>query len=218
MLLDPYALFVAVAVSILFITNHFTLLGCKFPIRRIYLFHCVSFVFLFVVSKFLGTLGARVAYGDWIWGPSSILGFLTLEVTVWRIWARKQSQCGDALLRNWSYLGPLTQAVGRLGCYFAGCCFILPGVQAWNWPLLEASLLLIVALLSFSQRNMKPPAWLFDRYLLCTLTFRFVLDFLRGDKIRGTWGIISFPQLICLLLLGTLTLDLVRRKYHNKRA
>ena len=110
---------------------------------------------------------------------------------------------------------PLAHALGRIGCFLAGCCYgktasHLPGVV---YPLesglgmlpripvqlIEAAYLfaLFPLILRYSNRNSKGTL-LF--YLLLYTPARFLFEFLRGDEIRGIlWGL-STSQWISLLL------------------
>jgi phosphatidylglycerol:prolipoprotein diacylglycerol transferase len=114
---------------------------------------------------------------------------------------------------------PLIHGIGRIGCFLAGCCYGKPaswGIAFTNSPvapngvrliptqLIEAGaeLLICPLLLWFSRRL--PPMRLLALYFLVYAPVRFVLEFFRGDVIRGfLWGL-STSQWISLavFLLG----------------
>ncbi len=222
MTFDPYALLVAFSISLVFLTTYFTLIPSqktKTPQIASLLFIFGSFALLLLFSKLLGSFGAWIAFDTWQWGPSSILGFLALEVLIWRKWASKQGKVGELLLKRWSFCSPWAQALGRMGCFIAGCCYIQRGIPL-NWPFLEGIFLVLLGALLFLSAKYRgtSPTKLFDTYLVASLSARFILEFWRGDFVRGTWAVLSFPQLICLLLLTWLFLDLRREKYHNSGA
>lgn len=131
---------------------------------------------------------------------------------------------------------PLFHAFGRMGCYLAGCCYgiespvlSLPYRSAPDAPLvgrvpvqlIEAGFeaLLFAALLALWLRRFhagKPAApapSLLALYLGAYTAFRFCIEFLRGDAVRGVYGGVSFSQLVCagvaLCLVGSV---LGRRK------
>jgi phosphatidylglycerol:prolipoprotein diacylglycerol transferase len=118
---------------------------------------------------------------------------------------------------------PLGHAVGRVGCFLAGCCFgseshgplavrlpgavLDPGLAAATVhpvQLYEAGglLLLFGLLLAFERRPGRPPFALTLVYLLGYSGLRFVVELFRGDAIRGfvVPGILSTSQAIALVV------------------
>lgn len=114
---------------------------------------------------------------------------------------------------------PLGHAIGRIGCFFAGCCYGIPhdgsfsctyvsvvGETPTGVPLLpiqlieSASLLVLFAVLLTlflkTDRNGLIPTV----YALSYAMIRFVLEFFRGDKERGFFGALSTSQLISILI------------------
>ena len=110
---------------------------------------------------------------------------------------------------------PLGHAFGRLGCYFAGCCYgvaydgplaaITPYAPGGRFPvqLLEAALnlALAAALLRLSRRRPRRLSLLYI-YLALYAVERFLLEYLRGDEIRGSLGALSTSQIISAALLA----------------
>jgi len=118
----------------------------------------------------------------------------------------------------------LAQAIGRIGCFFNGCCFGRPSSHGIYFPahgrtlfpsqLIDAlSLLAVYAVLRLI-RGQKP-GQLFGLYLLLAGLQRFLMEFLRGDE-RPFYGVFSIYQWISLGLAvaGILiyTLVFVRRR------
>ncbi len=117
----------------------------------------------------------------------------------------------------------LGHAFGRLGCFFAGCCFGAPcdgpfcitftdphslaplGVALYPTQLMEAGgeFLIFTALLLL-RRYKKFDGQLFWLYILFYAVLRFILEFYRGDDIRGVYfgGIVSTSQIIAICLFG----------------
>lgn len=114
----------------------------------------------------------------------------------------------------------LAQAFGRIGCLLAGCCYGLPtdspfsitfqhsdiapnGVALIPTQPISSALdfLNFLALLFLARRAKKP-----GTVTACYLTFyslgRFVLEFFRGDLIRGSVGVLSTSQLIALFVFA----------------
>ncbi|MCL2747522.1 MAG: prolipoprotein diacylglyceryl transferase [Oscillospiraceae bacterium] len=128
---------------------------------------------------------------------------------------------------------PLGHAIGRLGCYLAGCCYGIEAGAAWGvcYPphalsavrdgiprfpvqLLEAGLnvLLCAALLLYVHRRPGRGYRVIGIYLTAYAVERFALEFLRGDVVRGFVLGISTSQIVSLVLfpVGLLFLFFLR--------
>ncbi len=125
-----------------------------------------------------------------------------------------QFSTGDAL----AIALPLGQALGRVGCFFGGCCYGTPSLLPWalyshgEWRhpvmLYEAVLDLAVAATLFAVRKRPRPAGhLFRYYLIAYGVIRFSLEALRGEPQR-TLGPLSFTQVLCLLAVVALAISL----------
>lgn len=121
---------------------------------------------------------------------------------------------------------PLGHAVGRLGCFFAGCCY---GVEYHGWggvcfphaisglapdvPVIPTQLWEMVG-------NIMIFFWLFSRYareekeswkpmrdyLMAYAILRFFVEFFRGDEIRGHVLFLSSSQMISCVAIIILAL------------
>ncbi len=123
---------------------------------------------------------------------------------------------------------PLFHVFGRIGCFFAGCCYgvecnfgiatylntspVHYGIRRFPVALTEAfvNLLIFMVLLYFFKRN-KYYGKLVFAYLLMYAPARFVLEFFRGDEIRGFVFGLSTSQFISLLTLAFLLIYIVAR-------
>jgi len=121
--------------------------------------------------------------------------------------------------------GPLGHAFGRLGCFFQGCCY---GRQSGSWlalrfppesaagalggkviptQLWEALFLFLLFIFTFwsdrptaqSGRSVMPGK-LAVTYLFSYGTFRFIIEFFRGDP-RGSFGGLSTSQWIAAIVV-----------------
>lgn len=119
----------------------------------------------------------------------------------------------------------LAQGFGRIGCFFAGCCYGLETSSHFsivfknsyyapnNVPLIPTQLissagdfLICILLLLFARRKPKS-GMVASAYLLLYGFGRFVIEFFRGDLIRGSIGILSTSQFISIfIVLGGLLL------------
>lgn len=102
---------------------------------------------------------------------------------------------------------------GRIGCFFGGCCYGKAaswGVALYNEPgilripiqLIESACIFCIFLILLAiEKKGNRQASLIEVYLFLYAVCRFVLEFFRGDEIRGIWGGISTSQWISILLL-----------------
>lgn len=129
---------------------------------------------------------------------------------------------------------PLGHAFGRVGCFFSGCCYGMAydgfgsytyyealdvntplGVPLLPVQLIEAACLLLLFCVQLTlflrnpERKWRPTVV----YLTVYPVLRFILEFFRGDSVRGGFLGLSTSQWISLLLLlGTAALVLVRKR------
>lgn len=123
------------------------------------------------------------------------------------------SKLKDISFQSFSFLIlplTLTHGLGRVGCFMAGCCYgrecdlfwsvSLHGKNRHPVQLYEAiSLMILYFILRKRYRNKQP---LIFFYLISYGTLRFILEFFRGDKIRGIYAMgLSTSQLLSILLL-----------------
>src|SRR5215470_11687740 len=126
----------------------------------------------------------------------------------------------------------LGHVIGRLGCFFAGCCFGKPTNVPWavtftnpfaaanvgtplNVPLhptqlyeAGAELLILIFLLVTEKKGRMFAGRTFWLYMLLYAITRYVIEFYRGDE-RGTVGPFSTSQFISLLLAPLAVLMLI---------
>ena len=128
---------------------------------------------------------------------------------------------------------PLMHGFGRIGCFLGGCCYgieyhgfgnvqfpyneLIPELNAvprFPVQLLEAALnfLMCLVLLYLLKYKKVRKGQLMGIYLLYYTVVRYLLEYLRGDKIRGSVGIFSTSQIISILLLP-IGIILVRGKW-----
>ena len=115
---------------------------------------------------------------------------------------------------------PLGHGIGRIGCVMAGCCNGMPydGPFAIYYPNSVAGLpsdqgyfpvqlveavanLCICGVLLWITRKGRKPGVLLSIYLCLYALTRFLLEFLRGDSIRGKYGLFSTSQWIAVLMV-----------------
>lgn len=123
------------------------------------------------------------------------------------------------------FLIPFIHAFGRIGCYRAGCCYgitysgigaviyspgtLAPhGVPLFPVQLIEAVLLVLISVLLMcltikGKRSLTVPL-----YFITYGAVRFVLEFYRGDDVRGNYLFFTTSQWIsmALIILGSVIL------------
>ena len=127
---------------------------------------------------------------------------------------------------------PLAHAIGRMGCFCAGCCYgrvtdswlgiqfptaatgLPEGVAVIPTQLIEAgaNLLVFAFLMWFARKERRGFTTLFV-YLIIYGVERFLIEYLRGDEIRGIFGVFSTSQWIsiALVVFGVVCLVLTLR-------
>ncbi len=130
---------------------------------------------------------------------------------------------------------PLFHAFGRIGCFLGGCCYGIPweggitytralspeanGVARFPVQLLESALLFaLFFLLAALFRRGALRAKLLALYLAVYAVLRFLLEFLRGDAIRGVYFGLSTSQWISLAILLALGVAALARACVRRRA
>ncbi|MBR2067240.1 MAG: prolipoprotein diacylglyceryl transferase [Solobacterium sp.] len=183
------------------------------------------------VAILCGFLGAKINYiltvlPDFFANPLSVLGGGG--------WVVYGSIIGGLLgayvycrIQKWNFMQvldtvivalPLAQAIGRIGCFFAGCCY---GKETNAWygitfpqgSLSPAGIPLIPTQLIMSLGDLVIFFVLFYRikkkgdvrntgalYLILYSIGRFLIEFLRGDLERGHVGILSTSQFIGIFM------------------
>lgn len=132
---------------------------------------------------------------------------------------------------------PLFHIFGRIGCFFAGCCYGKESSSIFAIPyrtsltedfiyripvqLYEAGFefMLFFLFLKIYKKKYKSgtenDGKLLNRYFYLYACWRFIIEFFRGDELRGVFGLISFSQIISLLII---TIILIKRiSYKEKR-
>ena len=112
---------------------------------------------------------------------------------------------------------PFGYGIGRIGCFLGGCCYGF-SCGSFRFPvqLLDTAISCGVGifLILFSKKERKPYT-LLTMYLAIYALQRFLLEFLRGDIIRGSFWLFSTSQWISLGLLAVCSLFLILRRRKN---
>jgi phosphatidylglycerol:prolipoprotein diacylglycerol transferase len=100
---------------------------------------------------------------------------------------------------------PLGHAIGRIGCFFAGCCHGRPPhpVQLYEAFGLAAIALTCRGVLARVEAHARPPGAAFRCYLVLYGALRLLLDPLRADGRPERWLGLSYQQGIALLVIAS---------------
>ncbi len=120
-------------------------------------------------------------------------------------------------------LFPLFHSFGRVGCFLTGCCHGIEskkygiafshstssanGIPYFPVQLLCSigNLFLFFILLNYEKKTHRQGKTL-PLYLFLYSVARFIIEFLRGDTIRGIWGGLSMSQWLSILILISLAI------------
>ena len=97
----------------------------------------------------------------------------------------------------------LGQSIGRIGCFFNGCCYGKPMNALENFPTqiyAALALVIIFVILKIAQKKSFFAGFIFILYLVLYSVQRFFIDFLRGDTPRYYLNLTA-SQLISIVVL-----------------
>jgi len=174
--------------------------------------------------RMLGSIfGGAVFYGGLIGG----IIFAFIYIRLKKLDVNDFADCGAISI-------PLFHSFARVGCFLAGCCYgiesefgfasnnnpLVPavvGVRRFPTSLLEAllNLALFFVLLNL-RKNKKLHGALLSVYLISYSAMRFVIEFLRGDEIRGIWFGLSTSQWISIGIFVFAAYTLYKRQSSQK--
>lgn len=188
---------------------------------------------IIMVSIFAGCFGGRLLeiisepdtyphWYDWfaLWqGGFSILGSILGIISIVPIYLKSINIPVLPTCDLVAIYAPLLQAIARLGCFTAGCCygttshtflsviytnyksFAPHGIAIHPTQLYSSAILFIIFLCMYfiGQKVLKKTGQLFVAYLIFVALERFITDFWRAERIMVTdW--LSFHQLIAISL------------------
>jgi len=176
---------------------------------------------LFVLLDFPMTLQEFIEI-FYIWtGGFSLFGSIIAVLLTVSVYLKKKKVPILQFFDLIALYAPLLQAISRIGCFLAGCCYgeVASSYIFWSVTFTDphslapigvalhptqlysvlASLLIFVFLRRFSDRLSKVPGKIITTYLLLESLSRFLVDFWRWDR-GPLYGPLSSMQLIVLSL------------------
>jgi len=168
--------------------------------------------------------------GGWVFYGGIILGVIFVFLA--SRWFKIE---GKQYLNNLVFLFPLAHAFGRVGCFFAGCCYGIPydgpiavvypessliapsGIKMFPVQLVEAGLLLLIfiilGILRYVLKSKNTLAW----YCLLYGIVRFVLEKYRYDAARGILLGLSTSQWISIVMIVAPIVYIIIKTIKNKK-
>lgn len=180
-----------------------------------------------LIKQLVPYFSGSVYYGGFLGGTAALAIYTTASRSVPR----------QTAYDLWAVCVPLFHCFGRIGCFLGGCCYgiessfgfvtwtnainpAINGVRRFPVALVEAVCNLgIFVILLVLQKRQKETGRLLSIYLLLYAPIRFLLEFLRGDAVRGFWLCFSTSQWISIVLFGIGIVGLtVHRRDGNRSA
>ncbi len=161
-------------------------------------------------------------------GGLSWLGGLIAGSTVGLLFIKRKKLSGKIILDFCSPYLALGQAIGRIGCFFNGCCYGKEVSLGIYFPVHQArlhptqlyeflGLLVIFFILKNQHSKSKVQGSTFLLYLILAALLRFVIEFFRADQL-WTAGGLSLNQWISLILIvGSVCLNRFLKSKHSKK-
>ncbi len=175
-------------------------------------------VYQYIYADYFWLGGGFVFYGGLIFG--------LVFYVIYSLWLKKFNFEESYLLVPGLIFG---HAVGRIGCFFTGCCYgsqcdlpwkvFMDGEYRHPVQLYEAFSLLILGYFSLKWvQSRKQNLYVVTNYLIYYSIIRFIVELFRGDEIRGIyWLSMSTSQFISIgLLITALMVKLIRGKEGKK--
>ncbi len=140
----------------------------------------------------------------------------------------------DQYLKSFVFLIPFIHCFGRIGCFMAGCCYGIPyhgigavifpegsfapaGVELFPIQLVEATCLMIIAIIILLLQITQRFEYTVELYLLLYGIVRFILEYFRFDDIRGGLAFLSTSQWISVLMICVAVFSFTLRRIRNHR-
>lgn len=178
------------------------------------LFSAQHKIYQYLYADYFWLGGGFVFYGGLIFG---LIFYL-----IYSLWLKKFNFQKSYLLVPGLIFG---HAIGRVGCFLTGCCYgsqcdlpwavKMDGEYRHPVQLYEAIALFCLGYLTLKWiKRKKTNLYIITSYLLVYSTVRFIIEFFRGDEIRGVfWLSLSTSQLISLgLFIVALIVKYKRRE------
>ena len=174
---------------------------------------------LYFVLEHINLFAANPLSALYIWkGGLAIIGGIASGAIAAILYCRKRHLDLKRSLDIVAWVLPLAQAIGRIGCLCAGCCYGKPCHLPWaivfsnpeslapiGVPLHPTEIyhmlsnLLVFGALTLAYRKKRFDGQITSLYLMLYPIGRFIVEFYRGDD-RKYIGPLSLPQWLCIVM------------------
>jgi len=157
-----------------------------------------------------------------------LIGFLLSFLLICKVWNKRiEYRVVDLAV----VCIPLFHFWGRLGCFFGGCCYGKETLSPFSVlytnrvtdeiftasrvpiQIIEAAINIIIFVALFRILNTeKHKGHLMRIYLVMYAIVRIILEFFRGDLVRGIWHGVSFSQAVSVIVLMICFISIFTRK------
>lgn len=223
---STYSLCAFVGVAAIIFFNSFRMEKYKISFKDIIIYYIFCFVFIFVFSKILYIIGripdkglslqmikfyiihgGIVFYGGMI---GAIFGIIIGALVLKQNPREKLDYAAPCF--------PLFHALARVGCALSGCCYGIestfgihnhkvPGATLWPFQPVESicNLIIFISLMIYTKVR-GSNKYCLEIYLVAYGICRFILEFFRGDEIRGVWpsGLSTSQYVAILTIIGVI--------------
>lgn len=191
-----------------------------------------KFLLYFVGIFITGWIGAKVLFlivsshnhldqtsaSFWLGGGFVFLGGL-IGATLFTLFSLKKKWISLLQLNLMLPALPFAHAVGRVGCFLAGCCYGKQcdlhaiGLDRYPVQLMESAGLVLIGLWLHRNNKNKNEQKNLREYLISYGILRFSLEFLRGDEIRGVYlNLLSTSQIVSIAMISIGVVMIYRTK------
>ena len=230
--LPPYIFFAGIGFVISICVFIISLFFKKVRVDKFVARMMVSLIFLLVGAKIFGiilniitalytnqAITKETIFNSGIVYYGGLIGLLTSFLTICKV---KDNRLDSNAIDSLAIAIPIFHAFGRMGCFFAGCCYGIPcenrisvlytnviagdvvTVSRLPIQLIEATEnIIIFVLLCIIDRIIQKTGLLLPIYLGTYSILRFINETLRDDWERRMFGGISMSQIISIFLLIT---------------
>lgn len=198
-------------------------------IKNFYFFIAAMFVSSWLGSKWLFIIVSKQydssqlisSSSFWLGGGFVFYGGLILSlITTW-FFLKKNLILKSELIRFLPAL-PFAHAIGRVGCFLAGCCYgyeseifsfyKIDGHGHVPIQLFEAFFLILAGFYFHSKRQLLNSSSIFY-YVVYYSIVRFILEFFRGDEVRGIYFNLSTSQWVSVLLVLISVMVIIKGRF-----
>lgn len=196
-------------------------------------------IYIAIFALTFGTIGAKIPiifiYWDEIVNSNSAIELLSGRTIVGGLiggflgtfLAKKIFNIKEKMGNQLAIPVAIGMAIGRIGCFFTGCCYGVEAYLPWGVNFGDGILrhptqiyeiifdLLLVVYLVYRKKFGVKPGELFKIFLSCYMSFRFIIEFIRTEKVVFV-GLTAF-QLLCILTLVYINREYILKTFKNNK-